>query len=464
MAKNFYLLAIVSYMTVTFFPQISWLHLFVSVFSFLAVMKTLQYVRGLTLFFGLFFLISGGLLIVKSSFPLTHLITSFGEMIEMVTLFSLVPILGLPIRIGQYAEEVREKVNQKIKNSRQFYMLTSGVAYFFSSFMNIAALPVTYYSISPSINQYPVPNGKKYLSQSITHGFAMPLLWSPVTPILATVLALTGTQYTVILPLLLALSIGGLLLDWLISARSFTSKDQNHSSERARSEIAAARENEPSDASHSSRFFQLFVFILALYVSIIFLDHFFKMSFLFSVSILIIPFAFVWSVFIRKTREFSVGLKDHFSSQIVKMQNQFFIFLSAGFFIQAMQITHADKALNQTMETLIQWMGTGAFLLILPLIPLILAFVGLHPAVSLVFISEAVRTNLLADMPIVVTVAMLGGAIPAFLMGPYNATLGIMSGLIKEKPFTLSNWNFKFTAVYLVLITFFVESLYIIFF
>ncbi|WP_262392037.1 hypothetical protein [Sporolactobacillus inulinus] len=115
------------------------------------------------------------------------------------------------------------------------------------------------------------------------------------------------------------------------------------------------------------------------------------------------------------------------------------------------------------MESLIQFTGLRAFLVLLPLIPFLLAFIGLHPAVGLALIAEALKTQALLDAPIVVTVAMLGGAIPAFLMGPYNATLGMMAGLINEKPLTLSNWNFPFTWRYLLLLTLFVQLLYLYF-
>ncbi|WKB36675.1 hypothetical protein QS257_06675 [Terrilactibacillus sp. S3-3] len=135
------------------------------------------------------------------------------------------------------------------------------------------------------------------------------------------------------------------------------------------------------------------------------------------------------------------------------MENQFFIFLSAGFFITALRLSHADVFVTHWMNVFIQFIGPRIFLVLLPLIPLALAFIGLHPAVGLALLSEAIRSNLLSHSPVMVTIAMLGGAVPAFLMGPYNATLGMMSSIMGEKPWRLSNWNIPFTCAYLALLT-----------
>ncbi|WKB35849.1 hypothetical protein QS257_21415 [Terrilactibacillus sp. S3-3] len=388
-----------------------------------------------------------------------HYITSFGPMIQMVMLFAVIPILALPIRLGEYAHEVRGLIERKVKNENQLYMLTSGLSYFFSSFMNLAALPMTYYSISPAVSGFSVNNQERYLSRSITHGYAMPLLWSPITPIVGTVLGLTAISYTRVLPYLLLLSIGGLALDWTAGTLLFKPGRKRKMS-RSQNETSAAREQ--NSRFHPARLLHILVAVLLLNALITLFDRFFKLDFMFLVSLLVIPFSFIWCLFIHKGRPFLQSVGHHFQTYWSKMQNQFFIFLSAGFFITALHVSRADTILNQWVEALIHFIGIQAFLIMLPLFPFALAFIGLHPAVGLALISEAIHADLLTQCPIVVTIAMLGGAIPAFLMGPYNATLGMMASIVDEKPFKLSNWNLTFTFFYLILLTVFVQLLYFI--
>jgi hypothetical protein len=426
----------------------------------LTVLLSLRNVRGFAMFFGCLFLLSGTLMLFMSHAGITDFITSFGEMIQMVTLFAIIPILSLPIQYGNYAKEVSKIIQSKVKGTGQLYALTSSVSYFFSSFMNLAALPMTYYSISESVANYQVVNQKRYLSRAITHGYAMPLLWSPITPIVGTVLYLTGTAYIKVLPYLILLSVCGLVLDWLTANHVFRSIPIRLRGRKARKETAATLQIPINKSYHLGKLLHIAAAIILLNLLVVMLDHFMPVSFLFLVSLIVIPFAYIWCLLIGQAHPFVAGVAQHFRHYIPKMQNQFFIFLTAGFFITALRVSHSDVLVTHWVDVLIQIMGVRLFLVLLPLIPFALAFIGLHPAVGLALIAESLHSQILQQSPIVVTIAMLGGAIPAFLMGPYNATLGMMSSLIDEKPFVLSNWNFKFTSLYLALLTLFIQLLY----
>ncbi|MCO7125465.1 hypothetical protein NIE88_06740 [Sporolactobacillus shoreicorticis] len=461
MIRNIYLITIASYFLSTLLPHIIYLQHLVSFLCMLAVFISFRHVRGLALFFGTLFLSAGILMLTVSKSGIAGFITSFGEMIQMVTLFAIIPILSLPIRYGNYAKEVSGFINSKVKGTGQLYALTSFVSYFFSSFMNLAALPMTYYSISDSLTNFQVENQKRYLSRAITHGYAMPLLWSPITPIVGTVLYLTGTAYVKILPYLIFLSICGLLLDWATGNHLFRSISWKRHGRKPQKETAAALQEPSAPKSYRfSKFFHIAGAIISLNVLIVVLDHFVAVSFLFLVSLIVIPFAYLWCLLIGQAHPFLSGVRNHFTRYIPRMQNQFFIFLTAGFFITALHVSHSDILVTYWVEDLIQFTGIRLFLVFLPLIPFALAFIGLHPAVGLALIADSLQTQVLQQSPIVVTIAMLGGAIPAFLMGPYNATLGMMSSLIDEKPFTLSNWNFNFTCLYLIFLTLFTQLLY----
>lgn len=458
MIRTIYLMAIISYILSSLFSHQQSFKLFVSVLCMLAVGFSLRRVRGLALSFGVFFLGMGSLMLVLGHAKAVQFITSFGEMIQMVTLFALIPILSFPIRYGHYADEIRELIRRKVTSHSQFYVLTSIISFFFSSFMNLGALPLTYHSIAPATNQFEMTHKKRYLSRAITHGYAMPLLWSPITPIVGTVLYLTKTPYSHIFPYLIILSVAGLILDWTTSkgASGFMNKARNETEQ----EIAVTQVSGAVKELRLTKLWQIVGAILLLNGLVTVLNHFFTLSFLFLVSLTVLPFAFIWCFLIGKTRPFLLGLRNHFRTYIPQMQNQFFIFLTAGFFITALHVSRADGMVTHAVDTMIQFTGLRLFLIVLPLIPFALAFLGLHPAVGLALISEALRSQVLLEASVVVTVAMLGGAVPAFLMGPYNATLGMMSALIHEKPFTLSHWNFPFTWRYLILLTLFVQFIY----
>src|SRR5437763_16840873 len=94
----------------------------------------------------------GLLLLWTSGAPWHQYMLSFGPMLDLLTMFTLVPILGIPIKLGGYSGGIQTIIQNKVRTSGQLYMITSGFSYFFSIFMNLATLPMTYYSISRALN------------------------------------------------------------------------------------------------------------------------------------------------------------------------------------------------------------------------------------------------------------------------------------------------------------------------
>ena len=75
----------------------------------------------------------------------------------------------------------------------------------------------------------------------------------------------------------------------------------------------------------------------------------------------------------------------------------------------------------------------------------------MHPAVGLALTAESLHPRVLGLSPELTAIAMLTGAVTAFLMGPYNATAGMMANLTKQSSIRISNWNAPFTLAYLAM-------------
>jgi hypothetical protein len=445
MLRLLFLSVILLFLLSTLFPRLG-IGMFISILCLVIILCTIGTVKRFVKILGSIFLILGLLLLWTSDAQWSQYIFSFGPMLDLLTLFSLVPILGIPIKSGEYSESIKTVIQKKVKTTGSLYVLTSGISYFFSIFMNLATLPMTYYSIRPVLSSFPIKQENRFLSRAITRGFAMPLLWAPVTPIVGIVVEMTGVSWLSILPYVLPLSIFGLLLDWFMGRQKSTKKIEELHAASA-NEMAVAKEINGKD--NPSRVLQILLAIIIFIVIISILESYFSYSFLILVSLLVIPFSFTWSILLKSGKEFFAQLIDHFQSFTVSMKDQFFIFLSAGFLISTIQVSHTDELLTNWILMIINVIGAEFFIILLPLIPLGLAFLGLHPAVSLSLMAGALNPGVLGISPHILTVAMLTGAVSAFLVGPYNATIGLMSNIIKESSFKVSNWNLPFTYLYI---------------
>ncbi|MFC7786836.1 hypothetical protein [Rossellomorea sp. GCM10028870] len=422
----------------------------ISVICFLIVMITLFRVNKFVRVIGGTFLVLGFIMLLKGDAGLKDILFSFGPMLNLLTLFALVPLLALPIKLGNYSENIQGFISRRVKSSTSLYSLTSGISYFFSIFMNLATLPMTYFSVRPAADAFPLQDKERFMSRAITHGFSMPLMWAPVTPIVGIVIDMTGVKWGGLLPYVLPLSVMGLLLDWYTGGFRKRRKRPSYRTSPAANETAAAIEGMDGKAG-AGKLSHILLAILAFNIVISFLEHWLSLSFLIVVSLLVIPFAFIWCLLLGRAGGFKNGLVDHYQHHLLKMKDQFFIFLSAGFFISAIEFSHTDHLVNEWITAFKDTIGIEIFVLLIPLIPLTLAFIGLHPAVALALLAGTLDPHSLDVSPYILTVSMLAGAVSAFLMGPYNATIGLMSTIVKTSSFKVSNWNFTFTISFLAL-------------
>ncbi|MBG9450517.1 hypothetical protein ABE67_14605 [Cytobacillus firmus] len=456
MLRVLFLTVIALYLLSTLLPQWN-IDSLLSILCFFIVVLTFRLTKKFVQILGGVFLTLGAFLLWTSSSEWQQYIFAFGPMLDLLTMFTLIPILGIPVKLGRYGEGIQAIIQKRVKTSGHLYMMTSGISYFFSIFMNLATLPMTYYSIRPALGSFPVRNKERFMSRAISRGFAMPLIWAPVTPIVGIVITMTGVSWGSILPYVIPLSILGLAMDWFIGSRQSQPMKLPHSADESVHETAAALE--VTNDSRPGRVFQILVAIAIFNVLVSFAETQVSLPFLILVSLIVIPFAFSWSLFLRKGKEFGHQLSDHFNSFAMSMKDQFFIFLSTGFFISAINISKANEILFDWIAAFISVAGVEIFLIILPLIPLGLAFLGLHPAVSLALMIEGVNPEAIGISPHILTVAMLSGAVSAFLVGPYNATLGLMSNIIKVDSYKVSSWNLPFAAVYVACVMFYLFML-----
>ncbi|WGG48092.1 hypothetical protein [Rossellomorea sp. DA94] len=420
----------------------------ISVICLLVVMMTAFRVSKFVRVIGGTFLVLGLIMMVKSEAGLKDILFSFGPMLNLLTLFALVPLLAQPIKLGNYSENIQGFISRRVKSSTSLYSLTSGISYFFSIFMNLATLPMTYFSVRPAADAFPLEDRERFMSRAITHGFSMPLMWAPVTPIVGIVIDMTGVKWGGMLPYVLPLSVMGLLLDWYLGGYRKGRKSASYGTRPAIDETAASLEDHDNKTG-AGKLSHILMAIIVFNIIIAIMEHWLSLSFLIVVSLLVIPFAFIWCAILGKAGAFKDGLSDHYHHHLLKMKDQFFIFLSAGFFISAIEFSHTDHVVNEWITAFKDTIGIEIFVLLIPLIPLILAFAGLHPAVALALLAGTLDPHSLDISPYILTVSMLAGAVSAFLMGPYNATIGLMSTIVKTSSFKVSNWNFLFTLSFL---------------
>ncbi|MFM1651841.1 hypothetical protein ACI7RC_07045 [Brevibacillus sp. B_LB10_24] len=450
-----FLTAIVAYLCNSLHPSVllDWLIAIVSLFIVISVFRL---AKRFVQILGSLMLAVGIALLVLYGAPWQSYILGFGRMLNILSLFALIPLIVIPIELGRYAVRVQAIIQQNVKHPGLLYAITSFMSFVSSSFMNLAALPMMYQTMRPSVELYPISEKERFLSRSITHGFSMPTMWTPVTPIVGIVVEITGVKWSHILPIVIPFSLLGIVVDCLM-AFAVAKRRQKQLAQSSISETAAAHESTGESETRRTATekgghpVHILAAILIFNGLISVLDSTAHVGFLLIVTLIVIPYAFVWSLLLGQGRAFLQSARKKLPEQLLRMKEQFFIFLSAGYMISAIQSTGAGHVVNESLLMVKNAVGADVFILMIPLIPFALAFLGLQPAVALALTAESMNPQALGVSIELMAIAMLTGAAAAFLMGPYNATVAMMASLTKKSSYKLSRWNAPFTITFLLM-------------
>lgn len=313
---------IAAYLIYAMYPNepLRWL---ISIACLLIILIVFREMKGFVKVLGMVFLITGTCLFTMSGASLLVMLGSFGEMLHILSLFALIPLIALPVQFGHYATRVQYWIRSKVSGSGVLYSITSSLSYVLSSFMNIATLPMVYHMIRPTLDTYPIAHKERFMSRSIIHGFAMPTMWTPVTPIVGIIVEMTGVSWSSILPIIVPFSLFGLCMDTvfgLFLARR--RRKQSHLPRDWQRELSVTREEDEKDHHVTKERLrhpaQIFIAIIVFNLIIFILEKMTPFSFILIVSICIVPYAYIWSLLLGKGKAFLRKCKETIPNQLAK--------------------------------------------------------------------------------------------------------------------------------------------------
>jgi hypothetical protein len=438
-----YTTAVLFYMATAILPSRPWFHPVGSTLAVVALAVSLPAAGRIVKIISALFLAGGGVLAITHGIPQSSLYLLFGKMMDLLSLFTLIPFMAIPVLVGNYSSAIMQMLAHYAANERSLYRVVMLIGYGLASVMNLAALPMAYYSIQPAVKRLHLDDEDKFMEKSIVFGYAMPLVWSPIAAVVGGVVQVTRADWFWILPFSLILSAIGVALGFLLSPRA-----------AAAAQTAAARDNAAPPAGAMNPWWklgQMLAAIVTFVAAMTVLQKGLSISIVTAVTLLSIPFAAAWSLLLRQSGAFF----RHAAAQIRQIGNlhdQFAVFLSAGFFVTVLRTAGLAPAIDGFLVQLSHTLGTTWFLVAIPLLPVLLSMVGMHPLVSIALLGESLNPSVIGIRPEWVAVAYLGGGVTTFILSPFNATLTVMGGILKRNPLELMKWNLPFCILYLAVV------------
>lgn len=439
-----YVLVIICYV-IGKLGQLAALAPMLSTLSLMAIIISLPVVGSVTRALTALFLGGGTFMLYWKNVPWSQYLGAFGEMAYLLALIAVVPILSTPVKLGGYGGAIQTTLRGRIASVWGLNCLATTLAFVCGSFMSLAAVPIMISSLGPVVGSYRLRNPVRFMAVAAAYGYVLPILWTPVSGVVGVVLHSLHVDWLSLFPILFVLSVAALCSNWAIF----------YLLEPWGKEQAAPIPAEPTQrdtVSPVSRLLQMLLAIVLLVIAIVFLEEWLRIGLVTVVTLVTVPFALAWSAALGQT----VGFLKETGSQLVpglsRMSSQFAIFLSAGYFVKAMHLSGADHTANIMFLSLHDAVGTQLFLILIPIMALIVSFLGLHPLVAIALLGESLKPEVLGINPTQLAITLIGSSVLTYMLGPFSGTLALVQSINQVSTFRLSLWNAPYAAGYFVLL------------
>lgn len=406
----------------------------------ISVPRATRLARGIALgFVG-----AGSLLLWHAGLGLHDWLRAFGDMAYLLALFAALPVLAEPIRLGGYSQAIQALLQRRVSSLAGLNCLTTLMAYLCGSVVSLAAVPIMMACLQPVVERYPLGNRMRFMTGASISGYVLPLFWTPVSGVVGVVLHTLRLDWATLFPRLFALSAGCLLINWLIFGLL-----------EARRPAARAAVPCPGPASGSSPWRGLAAMLLGialLVAAFVLIEYRLGVGLVTVVTLTALPGAFLWCAAIGQGRRFISEGGRATLSRIPRMADQFAVFLAAGFFAAAVRLSGTDAAVNQLFMQLSMAVGAQALALLIPAMTLAASFLGLHPLVAIALLADSLRPELLGLTSAQLAIALIGGSVLTFMLGPFSGTLGLTQTISGVSAFRLCAWNVPYAFGYFLLL------------
>jgi hypothetical protein len=232
----------------------------------------------------------------------------------------MLPWMNTVVQSGRFDRSLNQLIKTNVSDLGKLYPRSSIITHTLAAFLNLPAATIAQEVLKTNLTSLPKELRNSFITTATLRGYSLALAWSPLEITLAVAIYTTGVDYVSLLPWLLVIAVVTILSDsqWgrihykkYTYGNSFGDKQQNIKVKELTKKVCHL------------------VLSLALFLTlVILLGKLFELGFSLTVTLLIFPFAFVWSIIMKRTRRFWVIGWNTWKTKTNTMQNFFVLFTS----------------------------------------------------------------------------------------------------------------------------------------
>jgi hypothetical protein len=409
-----------------------------SLFAAFLLFCTIFFLSNVNRFIVFALILTGSICLILENAGIQKAIFGFGENINLLSLFLLIPIIGTFMSSAGYLSTLKQVVQSKKETIGQHpYRFSFILSATIGLLLNFGAMAIVKRIIEESFSRY--QNQK--LTLTIMRGFATSMLWSPYFVNVGLVLVIFDVSWIDIAGFGLFLAVIYIAISLMMF--KFIAFDNDPV-------IEQVAQDQKNISTSSLRPFLTFSVVL---ISLSFiLDLLLHVKMLTIVTLLAIVLPFIWALFSKIFKTFVQDVTEQVLHSFQRLKNELAVFISAGYLGMAMSVTEIGTYLS---TFLYQTSFNSVYLLTLLLVILAtaLAQIGIHPVIIVIGIGSALSPAKFGVSPDYLALVLLVSWTVATQLSPFSGQVLMASKLMEQPTSTIVKQNLLFVCILAIMLT-----------
>ncbi|MEI3607667.1 hypothetical protein SPD48_18445 [Pseudogracilibacillus sp. SE30717A] len=419
---------------VNVFLELPFINLLLSICAI--IMFLFAFVKATVVFkvLGIVFVSIGTFFYLTTSVSFADTIYVLKNNFPLLTLFMMLPWMNSVVRSGRYDSLLSKIMKVNTKELGTLYNRSSLATFSLATFLNLPAITISQSIIKSNLKTVPKRLRNQFINMASVRSYTMALLWSPLEILVAVGVFVTGVKYIQVLPWLLLVVVLIFIIDNLIGKIRYKKYPYR--------EGGKARTFTKKDFKKISGLIGALVLFL---VIIVVAGYFDKIDFIMTITLLILPFTFLWAIAIKRLRRFTVVGWNAWKNSTNGMHNFIVLFVSLALFSSA--ITDSDA--STFIHGFIMKFSDSPLLLMIAiqLFILMMSLFGVHSIASIGILSGLMVPLMEIIEPISLALILIISSVSTFAVSTYGLLVTITSFNTEQNPYRITFDNIAFTLI-----------------
>ncbi|MEH7235989.1 hypothetical protein [Bacillus sp. JJ1562] len=423
--------------TINVFIDSETINYILGVLAILMLIVSFPLASGLFKILGGLFLVIGGYLFFTTGQSFHVIPSLLTSNLSLLTLLAMLPWMNSIVRSGRFDRNLNLMMKVNVADLGELYPRSSLTTHILAAFLNLSAATISQDVLKGSLASFSKEIRNSFITTAALRGYSLALIWSPLEIMVAVSIFATGVDYVTLLPWLILMAVIGYLLDSLFGRLYY---------KKYKFEQASINQQPKINKKVIVKKMMQFIIALVLFLTLVILiGSLFDLSFILTVTILIFPFAYIWSLLMKRRRSFWIIGWNNWKTKTNTMQNFIVLFISLSLFSTSL----GDTAFLEVIQKPLSYVSDYP-MLILFLIQAIFIFFsmfGIHP-IATVGILTGIITPLLDVMnPVSIALALITGSVATFTVGTYGLLVTLTAMGTGQSPYRITIQNMPFAIV-----------------